>query len=196
VFRLRWWIVPLALLFPATADAHLVTTGFGPFYDGISHLLLSPDDLLGAVALALLAGLGGTRSGRLALLVLPAAWLAGGLAGLQAPGEILLPALPAVSLLIVGVLVALDRRLPAGLVAGLAAIVGGLHGVLNGSAMVAGGGLMALAGIAATVFVIVALLAATVVSLRALWARTVVRVAGSWIAAIGLLMLGWALRAG
>jgi hypothetical protein len=31
-------------------------------------------------------------------------------------------------------------------------------------------------------------------SVRARWARTVVRVVRSWIAAIGLLMLGWAIR--
>jgi urease accessory protein len=36
--------------------------------------------------------------------------------------------------------------------------------------------------------------AGLVVSLRAAWARVAVRVAGSWIAAIGFLMLGWALR--
>jgi hydrogenase/urease accessory protein HupE len=40
-----------------TAQAHLVTTGLGPVYDGISHFLLSPDDLIPVLALALLAGL-------------------------------------------------------------------------------------------------------------------------------------------
>jgi urease accessory protein len=54
--------------------------------------------------------------------------------------------------------------------------------------------LLGLVGIGATVFVLVALAAALVVSLRAHWSRVVVRVAGSWFAAIGLLMLGWALR--
>jgi hypothetical protein len=33
-----------------------------------------------------------------------------------------------------------------------------------------------------------------VVSLGRPWMRIAVRVAGSWIAAIGLLLLGWALR--
>jgi len=45
------------------------------------------------------------------------------------------------------------------------------------------------------VFALIALAAAFVVRLRAHWARIAVRVAGSWIAASGLLMLGWALRA-
>jgi len=35
-----------------------------------------------------------------------------------------------------------------------------------------------------------------VVPLRAVWARVVARVAGSWIAAIGLLLFGWAVRSG
>jgi hypothetical protein len=34
------------------------------------------------------------------------------------------------------------------------------------------------------------------VALRAPWTRIAVRVAGSWIAAIGLLLAGWALRPG
>jgi len=33
------------------------------------------------------------------------------------------------------------------------------------------------------------------VSLRSGWQRIVIRVAGSWVAAIGLLLLGWSLRA-
>ena len=50
-------------------------------------------------------------------------------------------------------------------------------------------------GLASVVFVLVALAAAVVVPLPAQWARIAVRVAGSWIAASGLLMLGWAIRA-
>jgi hypothetical protein len=52
-----------------------------------------------------------------------------------------------------------------------------------------------LAGIVCAVFVLVALGTALVVVLRAPWARIAVRVAGSWIAAAGLLLLGWSLRA-
>ncbi|HEX9166089.1 MAG TPA: hypothetical protein VF862_09270, partial [Gemmatimonadales bacterium] len=51
-----------------------------------------------------------------------------------------------------------------------------------------------LAGIGATVFVLVALGAALAVTLRDGWRRIAVRVAGSWVAAIGLLLLGWGLR--
>jgi hypothetical protein len=40
------------LLWPSISQAHLVNTGLGPIYDGISHLAMSPDDLLTALALA------------------------------------------------------------------------------------------------------------------------------------------------
>jgi hydrogenase/urease accessory protein HupE len=81
-------------------------------------------------------------------------------------------------------------------VSGLALVLGLLHGYLNGSAMAqAKLGALGLTGIVTTLFVVVALAAALVVALRSPWARVAVRVAGSWIAAIGLLLLGWSLRA-
>ena len=56
------------LAVPGAAQAHLVNSGLGPFYDGALHLLLSPGDLLGLVAAALLAGLRGARAGRLTVI--------------------------------------------------------------------------------------------------------------------------------
>jgi len=44
-------------------------------------------------------------------------------------------------------------------------------------------------------FVVVSLLAGQVASVRSAWVRIVVRVAGSWIAASGLFMFGWSVRA-
>ncbi|MES0362454.1 MAG: HupE/UreJ family protein [Desulfobacteria bacterium] len=185
----------MVFLWPATASAHLVSTGFGPFYDGITHLAMSPDDLLGVLAIGLLSGLLGAQHGRVTLFALPLTWLIGGVIGLQFEIEISLPVLSAISFLIVGMLVAADKKLPLAFIYGLAMVLGLLHGFLNGTAMAqAGGGFLALFGISVAVFVLVALLAALVVSLRAQWARITVRVAGSWITAIGLLMLGWTYR--
>jgi hydrogenase/urease accessory protein HupE len=181
------------VLFPGEARAHLVTTGLGPVYDGISHFALTPEDVLPVLALALLAGLSGPRCGRAVLFVLPVAWLSGGLLGLSRSSELPLPALTASTLLALGAMVALDRKLPLGLAAGLAAALGLLHGYLNGTAKL---GALGLSGVAVTLFVVVALVAAFVVSLRAPWSRIAVRVAGSWLVAISMLMLGWAFRAG
>jgi hydrogenase/urease accessory protein HupE len=183
------------LLWPSISQAHLVNTGLGPFYDGISHLAMSPDDLLTALALALLAGLSGARAGRNILFLLPPAWLLGGLFGLRMAQEVSLPLFSVLSFLITGALVALDRKLPLLLISILTCGFGFLHGFLNGTAMAAGGGSLALFGISLAVFVLISLVSALVVSLKKYWARITVRVAGSWIMAIGLLMLGWTYRA-
>jgi urease accessory protein len=183
------------LLLPSPSHAHLVNTGLGPFYDGVSHLALTPEDLLPALALALLAGQRGSRAGRLALFALPMAWLVGGLVGLAAPTISDAPALTTVSFLALGGLVAAEARLRPEWVAGLAVVVGLLHGNLNGAAMAqAKLGTLGLVGVVSTLFTVVALAAALVVSIRVPWGRIAVRVAGSWIVAIGLLLLGWSLR--
>jgi hydrogenase/urease accessory protein HupE len=184
------------LLWPWGAEAHLVTTGLGPVYDGVGHLLVTPEDLLPVLALALWAGLRGAKAGRLVLGVLPGAWFAGGCIGLLAHALPGIP-IPALSLLILGMLVAADLRLPPPAVTALAVGLGLEHGVRNGFAMLqAGAGILGLLGVLAALVVLIALVAAGVVALHQPWARMAVRVAGSWLAAIGLLMLGWALRGG
>ena len=180
---------------PAVARAHLVTTGLGPLYDGMTHLAVSPADLLLVVSLALFAGLGGAARGRGVLAVLPIAWLAGGLVGLRFVEESTAPVASALALVILGVLVAADAPLPRR--ASLVVVVGAgiFYGALNGSALSAArSGPLGLLGIVVAVAVLVTLLSALVVSIRPGWMRIVVRVAGSWIAAVGLLMVGWALR--
>jgi hydrogenase/urease accessory protein HupE len=191
-----WIIFCLSfVLWPSVSQAHLVNTGLGPFYDGVSHLAMSPDDLLSALALALLAGLSGAQAGRNVLFILPPVWLLGGLCGLRMAQEVSLTLFSILSFLVTGALVALDRKLPLLLISILTCCFGFLHGFLNGTAMAqAGGGFLALFGISIAVFVLTALIAALVVSLRAQWSRIAVRVTGSWIAAIGLLMLGWTYR--
>jgi len=80
-------------------------------------------------------------------------------------------------------------------VGSLAAVLGLLHGYLNGAAMSqAKLGILGLVGIVSTLFLAVALAVAMVVAIRVPWGRIAVRVAGSWIAAVGLLLLGWSLR--
>lgn len=189
-------LLAAGLLLPAAAQAHLVSTGLGPFYDGLSHFVLTPEDLLPALALALLVGLNGVRAGRSTLFVLPAAWLAGGLAGLAWPTVTAITALTIVSFLVLGVMVAVDLKLRLGWSVALSVLLGVLNGYLNGSAMAGAKlGLAGLAGIVSALFVVVALAAALAVAQRAPWARIAVRVAGSWVAAAGLLLLGWSLRA-
>jgi hydrogenase/urease accessory protein HupE len=187
-------IAALGLLFcPSYGSAHLVTTGLGPVYDGIGHLVMTPEDLVPALAIALFAGLRGAAPGRRALFVLPLAWFVGGLLGVFVEG---LPTMPVagISFLILGVLVAADLNLSQRLFTAVVIVVGLVHGLLNGVALKESAGILGLIGIMATLFVIVAIVSATIVSLKKPWARIVVRVAGSWVAAIGMLMFGWLMR--
>jgi urease accessory protein len=194
VIRVRSCLALAAALLavPSVALAHLVNSGLGPFYDGALHLLLSPGDLLGLLAVTLLAGLRGAKAGRWAVGALPIAWFAAGLIGLYGGVVFELPWASVLSLVVLGVLVAADSRLPAAAIASLAGLYGALHGLTNGSALAAlGAGPIALLGIAGMAMVAALLVCAAVVSLRAAWTRIAVRVMGSWVAAVGLLMFGW-----
>ena len=181
-------------LIPGNAEAHLITTGLGPVYDGAAHFALSPEDLIPVVGLAVLAGLRGPAHGRWALFVLPAFWLVGGAAGLL----IARPAsdfAAALSLLLVGGLVAADAPLSPRATAAVAALLAAAHGYANGSAFPSdGSSFLMVLGISAAVFVTFALVAASLLHLRSQLARIAMRVSGSWIAASGLLLLGWSLR--
>jgi len=183
------------LLLPATADAHLVNTGFGTFYDGVAHLFITPSDILVVLGLGLLAGLCGAPASRAAIIAMPAVWLTGELIGSTYSAIITLPWLTTLSFGLVGVLVASNAKMPRPVLLVLTGAAGLLHGFVNGATMAAAGtDRLGMLGAATAVFVVITLLAALVVSLRAQWSRIAVRVAGSWIAAIGLLMIGWLVK--
>src|SRR5271165_3110048 len=194
---LFWLTLAITLTVAPAAQAHLMNTGFGPFYDGLTHLFVTPEDLLPVIALALLAGLRGPRFGRAVLFALPVAWLVGSAAGLLLAPQVTLPVAETIVTIALGALLAADCPLPLAAVGGLAILLGLLHGSLNGSefAKTNASGQVSAAGVAAALFAVVSLLAGQAASVRVPWARVAVRVAGSWIVAIGLLMLGWAMRA-
>jgi urease accessory protein len=184
---------------PASADAHLVQSGMGPIYDGISHFGLSPEDFLPVIALAFLAGLRGPRHARLTLAMVTFAWITGGIisfSGLELPA-IILPALTAGLFLGIGGLLALNAELsPA-----LCMIVATALGLVRGAGDMAGvdptpSHALALVGMTASVFVIFALAASVTLPLQRLWMIIAARVSGSWLAALGLLFAGWILRYG
>ena len=189
------FVVFTFFMFAAPAEAHLNTTGMGPFYDGLIHFFMSPEDIVPVLALALLGGLRGARYGRRALFTLPVAWLLGGLAGLSAMTAKPHPFVAAAWFLLLGGLLAAYARVSLRMTTALAALLGIYHGYLNGTGMGPfDTATVAILGLAFAVFVLIALTAAFVVWQRAHWARITVRVVGSWIAASGLLMLGWAVR--
>ena len=187
----------LVAVCPPSAEAHLNATGMGPVYDGMAHFLLSPEDLVPVLALALIAGLRGASYGRRALFVLPTAWLIGGLVGLSEPATNGSAVVSASWFLLLGGLVAADVQFPLLIATFLAVLLGLDKGYLNGDGLgQSETAIVALTGLTFAIFVVIALASAFVLTLRAQWARIAVRVAGSWVFAIGLLMLGWASRRG
>jgi len=193
--RVRGIAMVAIALHCGAAEAHLNATGMGPIYDGLMHFLTSPEDLVPALALALLAGLRGAAYGRSAMFTLPAAWLLGSLSGLTAAAASAGAVGASLWFLVLGGLIVADVKLSLPAITLLSALVGLVHGYLNGTGMgLSAQAVVAALGLASAVFVLVVLVAAFVVSLRAHWARIAVRVGGSWIAASGLLMLGWSMR--
>ena len=193
--NLSWLTLAISLCAVPSAQAHLVSTGFGPFDDGLTHLFVTPEDLLPVIALALLAGLRGPRFGRAVLFLLPIAWLVGSTFGLWLTPPITLPLAETILTIALGILLATDSPLPLTLVAGLAILLGLFHGLLNGSELPkAPSGQIYSVGVGTALFITASLMAGQAASVHLQWARVAIRVAGSWIVAIGLLMLGWALR--
>ena len=171
--------------------AHLMETGFGGFYDGIAHLLITPTDLLLVVGLSILAGQQGPAGGRTLLLVLPLAWLIGGRLGQPVGPVAVIELISVIWLTAIGVLVALQTRLNKLSLVVLACISGLLFGFGNGSTMGLTGLLpQDLFGVIGAVSVIAVLVTAQVVASHRQWICIVFRGAGSWIAAAGLLALG------
>jgi len=185
----------LVFSFPDAAEAHLVSSGVGPFYDGIAHLLVSPVDLVATIAIALLAGLTGRRAGRGAVLTMPLAWLAGILlassSGWSAPPSWV----GLVGILVAGSLVAALPPMAGYLPVGLAGLFGLMIGWQNGSAMLeTGTDWLAAIGIVTAVASVMLLVTAFAFTRPDNWQRVIMRVLGSWSAAFALLALAFYFR--
>lgn len=192
---LSTFIILFALLFISqNANAHLVTTGAGPFYDGTAHFFLTFEEILPVVALSLFAGLRGTRFGRWVIVFLPICWIVGGIIALQFHNIASPPAiLTVLAMLLPGALLASDWKLPIKIVIAITACFGLLLGFLNGIAMPQGS-ILEMIGSATAAFLVAVLSAALAVALNHGWTRIAIRVAGSWLTALGLLALGWSLK--
>jgi hydrogenase/urease accessory protein HupE len=182
---------------PQTASAHLVTSGIGPFYDGVVHFFVSPEDLAVVIALALFGGLSGRMAAKWLVLTLPVAWLLGTGLGLRWPGPTGSGWMPALSMLLAGLLAAINPHVPTCLPAAVAVGLGMMHGFLNGSTMASTAtSFLAAVGIVVALGLVALLLSALTSSLRVPWQKIAARTLGSWMAAIGLLALAWSLRPG
>lgn len=188
-------IAGVILCIPRVASAHLVTTGAGPFYDGIAHFFVSFDEILPVIGLSLFAGIRGPKYGRWNAAIISIAWLMGGSAGLSFPMQQPPSLLTSFLMLLPGILLASDWKLSIQIVWVFSVLIGAVLGFLNGASMAgSGSGALAVFGAATSVLIISIFASALAVVLSGGWTRIALRVAGSWLAALGLLALGWSLR--
>jgi hydrogenase/urease accessory protein HupE len=186
----------LTLSSPNASHADTTVTGAGPFYDGVAHFFVSLQQALPVVALALLFGLQGRRSGRWVIAVLPLCWLAGALIGFANPRHAT-SSLPLFALLVVPcALAAWGRALTVSTMGAIAAVVGCLAGYVYGVGVASGDeALPRILGATASVFVVTMLVAVAVAAVRATKMQVVARMLVSLLAALGILAAGWLLRA-
>jgi urease accessory protein len=187
----------VGLLSPTVAHAHLVNSGLGPFYDGALHLLLSPMNLVLLAALCLLVGAQGARAARSAMVVALVAWFVAGAFAISTDIVGPFAIVDAAGLLLLGVAIALDIRMPALATAALATGVAAWLGFQSGQELIsADQHWRALVGATSIAMMFMLLALSLVVSTTSFPARVVCRILGSWAAATGLLSIGWLFSAG
>jgi len=183
------------------ADAHIAAVRLGDFYSGALHPLTDLQDLVLWTALGLLAGTLGASKARWLVLMLPLGLIVGLAYGLKAGVSATAPVTDAAMMVGLGLLLAAGIRLPAIALWVVALSLAVVRGIANAggvgpqtNVVLFGAGLAA-AGYAA----ITLIMALTVAFCRPApdaspaWRKIAVRACGSWIAAIGLMMGGFAL---
>lgn len=179
---------------PALAHAHLVSTRFGDFYNGLLHPLLSLAQVLPWLALGLLAGLQPVHRARNALLIFPCAVLAGCFAAPWLADWTGWIWLNWVSLLLCGAGVVLALKMPFKTLAVLMVVMGFSHGVVSAEVLLSGKQrLLFLAGVTCAAYIFITLLTALSFSLvqRFQWGHIAVRALGSWVVAVGIVFVAY-----
>jgi len=197
----RAGVVAAALLVSAqAAQAHIVAARLGDFYAGALHPLTDLQDIILWIAMGVLAGSLGATTGRWLVLVFPLGLLAGlGLGpafGVVSAGAVA----DAATIAVLGLLLATNLRIGT---APLCLIAVGLA-LMRGAANAGDLGpetnrLLFAAGLAGAGYAAITLTMALTVAFRGTdagrsiaWRGIAIRAFGSWIAAIGVMMGGFA----
>jgi len=183
------------------ADAHIIASRLGDFYTGALHPLTDLQDLILWTAMGVLAGSLGAAKGRWLVLVFPLGLLAGlvlgRISGLVSTG----PAVDAGMILLLGLLLAAAARLPTTLLCMVAFGLAMARGAVNGSDLAPETDrILFAAGLASAGYAAITLTMALTPAFSRpdagasmAWRGIAVRAFGGWIAAIGLMMVGFAL---
>jgi urease accessory protein len=202
-FRLgRLWIAT-AMLFAGVeaADAHIVASRLGDFYAGALHPLTDLQDLVLWAAMGVLAGSLGAAKGRWLVLVFPLGLLAGLVLGRVFGVVSAGPAVYAGMILVLGLLLAAAARVPTTLLCAIAFGLALMRGAANaGDLGPEADRLLFAAGLACAGYAAITLTMALTLTFRrpdagpaVAWRGIAIRAVGGWIAAIGLMMMGFAL---
>jgi urease accessory protein len=199
-FRHGWIAAAMLLAQARAAEAHIVAARLGDFYAGAFHLLTDLQDLILWIAMGLLAGSLGAARGRWLVLVFPLGLLAGSVLG-QLSGVVWArPAADAGMILALGLLLVAAIRLPATLLCAIAFALAMIRGAANASDLAPETDrLLFAAGLACAGYAAITLIMALTLAFRRsdagpslAWRGIAIRAFGGWIAAIGLMMVGFA----
>ena len=180
----------LIALWPGTAAAHPLP-GVGDFYAGMLHPLMTMEYALPLVALSLLVGQQRREAAIPMLAVIPATLVLGAVGGLFVPVPAGVAWVNIGSMAVLGVMVAVNLRLPVMVAVVVSALPGATIGWANGAEVddqmsayrfIPG---LALAGLMLTTYGV-----GCMRRLQKPWMSFGFRVVGSWIAAVAVLMLG------
>jgi urease accessory protein len=195
--------VTAAALFASVqaAEAHIIASRLGDFYTGALHPLTDLQDLILWAAMGALAGSLGASKGRWLVLLFPLGLLAGlvlnrGL-GVVSAG----PAADAGIILVLGLLLAAQARIPTALLCLIAFGLAVMRGAANAEDVAPETNqLLYAAGLVSAGYAAITLTMAVTLAFRraeagasTAWRGIAIRAAGGWIAAIGMMMVGLAL---
>lgn len=201
-FRFAAIAALLLLAAPSAAQAHIIASRLGDFYTGALHPLTDLQDVVSWLAIGVLAGSLGAATGRWLVVVFPTGLLAGLVIGPSwdlAGGN----AANAAVLLALGLLLAAAARIPAVLLAVIAFALAVMRGAANAADLAPETNrVLYAAGLAGAGYAAITLIMALTLTFRradagpaTAWRGIAIRALGGWIAAIGLMMVGFALAA-
>jgi urease accessory protein len=182
------------------ANAHIIASRLGDFYTGALHPLTDLQDLILWAAMGVLAGSLGASRGRWLVLAFPLGLLAGLVlqrtVGIVLPG----PAADAGLISVLGLLLAAAARLPTVLLCIVAFGVAVMRGAANAADVAPDANLLLFAaGLACVGYAAITLIMALTLAFRrpetgaaTAWRAIALRAFGGWVAAIGLMMVGFA----